>query len=347
MEIKILNSIFHKELMPWAFDAKGIKAVNEKVKRLGNNAPVIDTELIQQLQILLADYPELSNWLTKQTPKTAVPLKNHCYAIDFPEYTDAISKFYSKIISLETLRVYNAFIFTIEKYAEKVDIIYHTSLALKNIKALCIDVAKEIKEKNFASAEDEQKSLPHFVLEILRQHLTVLFFDIQELSKAYIDNPTSIEDFYLIDLELPKHFINEISETVINEAVIEKVDQEWISFGFKDDIPKLKIVINQLCTQIELINDDITESDDLINALISRKLIPGSYTIKLNCETKMFRYIIDKLKPYFTDLSLSNIEKSAIFFSKQDIENLSSSKNKSVVEPKEKATIDKIFKHLQ
>ncbi|MBK7097807.1 MAG: hypothetical protein IPH58_04975 [Sphingobacteriales bacterium] len=36
--------------------------------------------------------------------------ENHCYAIDFPNYSDAVSKFYNAVISLETLRVYNALI---------------------------------------------------------------------------------------------------------------------------------------------------------------------------------------------------------------------------------------------
>jgi hypothetical protein len=63
MEIKILNSILFKELMPWTFDAKGIKAINEKIKKAGSKAPLTDTELIQQLQVLIADYPDLQNGL--------------------------------------------------------------------------------------------------------------------------------------------------------------------------------------------------------------------------------------------------------------------------------------------
>ncbi|MBK9801113.1 MAG: hypothetical protein IPP56_15795 [Bacteroidetes bacterium] len=74
----------------------------------------------------------------------------------------------------------------------------------KNIKALTVNTVKEIKERGFEEAPTEQSTLPHFVLQLLRQHLTILFFDIQELSKASIDSPTGIEDFYLLDLNLPK-----------------------------------------------------------------------------------------------------------------------------------------------
>ena len=103
-------------------------------------------------------------------------MKNHCYAIDFLDYPNAITKYYSKIISLETLRVYNAFNTKMQKYSKKVDIVYHTTIALKNIKALTVNTVKEIKERGFEEAPTEQSSLPHFVLQLLRQHLTILFF---------------------------------------------------------------------------------------------------------------------------------------------------------------------------
>jgi hypothetical protein len=45
--------------------------------------------------------------------------ENHCYAIDFPAYSDAVSKFYNAVISLETLRVYNAFNTKMQKYSKR------------------------------------------------------------------------------------------------------------------------------------------------------------------------------------------------------------------------------------
>jgi hypothetical protein len=356
MEIKILNSILFKELMPWVFNTSNLKPINEKLKKIANKEATTEAELIQQLQILVADYPELTKWLTKQLPKATGTIKNHCFAIDFTEFSNAITKFYDKLISLETLRVYNAFNTKIQQYKNKTDIFYHTNIALKNVRALAINTVKEIKAKGFEAAPTDESELAHFVLQLLRQHLIILFFDIQALRKSYLDNSISIEDFYLLDLELPKALIKELKplESEQQEDKETIITQEQFTFGFKDDVAKLKIVINQLCTQVELLNEDVTEADELINALTAKKLVPNAYTIKLACETKMFRYIIDKLQPYFTGLSLANIQKSAIFYSNQDKENkpitsgnLSSSKNKSAVEPKEKATIDKIFKHLQ
>lgn len=349
MEIKILNSILFKELMPWTFDSTDIKSINDKIKNAGGKEPTSEVELVQQLQILLANYTDLSKWLSKQNTNAANPLKSHCYAIDFPDYSDAVSKFYNAVISLETLRVYNAFNTKIQKYSSKVDIVYHTTIALKNIKALTINTVKEIKERGFEETPNEQSNLTHFVLHLLRQHLTVLFFDIQELCKASIDNPTSIEDFYLLDLSLPKILTQELKP--LTPADIDFKGQEVLNFGFKDDFEKLKSVVNQLCHQVEFLNEDVTSADELLKVFISKSILPNSVKIQIGCETKNFRYIVNKFKPYFHNLTLANIEKSQLFYSKSDnlitANNLSASNNKNAVEPKEKATIDKIFKQMQ
>jgi hypothetical protein len=349
MEIKILNSILFKELMPWTFDTKVTKAINEKIKKVGSKEPTTETELVQHLELLLADYSDLSKWLAIHNIGEASILKNHSYAIDFPSYKDAISKFYFMVISLETLRVYNAFNTKMQKYSKKVDIVYHTTIALKNIKALTVNTVKEIKERGFEEAPNEQSSLPHFVLQLLRQHLTILYFDIQELSKSSIDNPTSIEDFYLLDLNLPMAQIKELKP--LSLADIDFKGQDVLNFGFKDDFEKLKSVVNQLCYQVELLKEDITSVDELLKVLISKSILPNSTKIQIDCETKNFGYIIKKFKPYFRSLTFANIEKSQLFYSKGNnlitANNLSVSNNKNALEPKEKATIDKIFKQMQ
>ena len=349
MEIKILNSILFKELMPWTFDTKGTKAINEKIKKVGSKEPTTEAELVQQLQILLADYSDLSKWLTKQNTKGTSTLKNHCYAIDFPAYSDAVSKFYNAVISLETLRVYNAFNTKMQKYSKKVDIVYHTTIALKNIKALTVNTVKEIKERGFEEAPNEQSSLPHFVLQLLRQHLTILFFDIQELSKASIDSPTSIENFYLLDLNLPKAHINELQKVEIETEKTEKpTTKEKLSFGFKGTEAKLKSVITLLNNQVEFLNESKCSTDDLVAILTSKALTTKMHKVYFGCETVQLRYIIDKLSASFNNLTPSALEKSELFYTKTNrllkAQNLYSNKIES---PKNQSTIDNIINQMK
>ena len=349
MEIKILNSILFKELMPWTFDAKGTKAINEKIKKVGSKEPTTEAELVQQLQILLADYSDLSKWLTKQNTKGTSTLKNHCYAIDFPAYSDAVSKFYNAVISLETLRVYNAFNTKMQKYSKKVDIVYHTTIALKNIKALTVNTVKEIKERGFEEAPTEQSSLPHFVLQLLRQHLTILFFDIQELSTASIDSPTSIEDFYLLDLNLPKAQINELVKVEIETEKTEKpTTKEKLSFGFKGTEAKLKSVITLLNNQVEFLNEEKCTTDHLVTILTSKALTTKMHKVYFGCETVQLRYIIDKLSASFNNLTPTALAKSELFYTKTNkllkAQNLYSNKIES---PKNQSTIDNIINQMK
>jgi hypothetical protein len=349
MEIKILNSILFKELMPWVFNRTNLKPINEKLKKIGSKEATTEAELIQQLQILVADYPDLSKWLTKQLPKATGTIKNHCFAIDFTDFSNATTKFYDKIISLETLRVYNAYNTKIQHYKNKIDIIYNTTIALKNIRALAINTVKEIKAKCFEEAPTEQSELAHFVLQLLRQHLTILFFDIQELRKSYLDDTTSVEDFYLLDLELPKGLIAELTQIEIDEELATSKDNKVkLSFGFKGTEAKLKSVIAQLASQVELINEDKCNAEDLMTILLSKSLNSKMHKIYIKCETVQLRYIIDKLTSYFTNLTPTALEKSELFYTRTNkllkAQNLYSNKIES---PKNQLNIDNIINQMK
>jgi len=349
MEVKILHSILYKSLMPWVMDTNNTKAIAEKIKKIGSKEPTSENELIQQLKGLLADYPELVEWLDKQNKKGTDSLKHHCYAIDFPTYSNTLSKYYNSIINLETLRVYNAFNAIMQKTSNNIDIVYHTTNALKNIKALTIKTVKEIKERGFEESPTDESSLSHFLLQLLRQHLTVLFFDIQDLSIASIDNPTSIEDFYLLDLNLPKALIGELQKVEIEtNKTVKPNTNEKFSFGFNGTEAKLRSTVILLVNQVELLNEENCTVDHLITILTSKALTNQMHKVYFNCETVQLSYIIDKFKIYFKNLTPTAIEKSALFYTKNNnplkAQNLYSNKIDS---PKNQSTIDNILKQMQ
>jgi hypothetical protein len=352
MEIKILNSILFKELMPWVFNTSNLKPINEKLKKIANKEATTEAELIQQLQILVADYPELTKWLTKQLPKATGTIKNHCFAIDFTEFSNAITKFYDKLISLETLRVYNAFNTKIQQYKNKIDIVYHTTIALKNVRALAINTVKEIKAKGFEAAPTDESQLAHFVLQLLRQHLIILFFDIQALRKSYLENEISIEDFYLLDLELPKSFLKELKQLQSNTSEevksIAQSNNKPFNFGFKGDEAKLKNLILVLCVHKNLLDQDITKQSDLFELFTTKNITDKHYKIQFGCNTNLVTYIVDSFKRTLPKLSYSNIERSGYFFTDNGTpikgSLFSNSKSNNQLPKKAKEEIDKIFK---
>lgn len=120
-----------------------------------------------------------------------------------------------------------------------------------------------------------------------------------------------------------------------------------IDFEFKGDVYKLKNVLSELNEHISLLDDSRTSVEELL-ATLTRPIYPNSKKIYLNCETVQFRYIIDKFKPFFNKLSLSQIDASELFYSKNEKVitkgNLSASK---IANPKEDRTINNIINQLQ
>ena len=347
MEIKILDNIIHGVLKPWQVNKANKKRFTELVKAAKAASPGTGAELHTQLSALLADYPVLQTILSAEPPDTK-PIQQLLYKSQLPKYNDAITQFYYYVITAETLRVFNSVLQQAANWTELVDIRYQVGKTLTNVRVLAKQTSIELIEQGFTTAPDEQSNVIHLALYWLKHSLIELYFSIQETFKSSLKQVTTLEDFYLLDLELPASEILALASISNNEYF---ENQESISFGFKDDVEKLKTVVNQLCFKIELLNQEVTSADELIKTFTVNNILPGAVKIQIGCETKHFRYCIDKFTPYFNGMTLANIEKSKLFYSKKDTlitaNNLSASSSKNKLEPKEKATIDKIFKHLQ
>lgn len=349
MEIKILNSIVFKELMPWLFKNSDLKSINEKLKKVNINEPVNDLELFNQINQLISDFPELSKWLNKQAPTTASPLVNHIYKSETIEYTDAISKFYALLIDKETKRLFNLFVSKSAKWNNNIKVIYNTNTALSNIKALAKNVIKEIKDRGFEEMPKTNSTLSHFVLYYLLIKLVQLFFDIQEVNKASLTSPISVEDFYLTELLLPKSKIISLEKTVPDKQIETIVDKTKLKFGFSTNKEALRKIISELCSNIELLDESKTSQEQLLQVLTAKDLKVMLPKIHIKCETVQFSYIVDKLKKSgFKNFNPTTIQESALFYTitgKQFTKQNLYSNNKDT--PKQQVTIDKILNQLK
>jgi hypothetical protein len=351
MEVKILDSILHGSLKPWKIDTSNSRRFIGLVKSAKATTPTTNAELIKQLTELLSDFPAVKKLLFDE-PKNPSTLQPLLFDIELPRYKDAFTNFYFLVITGETLRIYNTFLNQSASWTDLIDIRYQAVKTLTNIRVLAKQTGIELIEQGFSTPPDANCDITHFALYYLKHSLIKLYFSIQEHFKSSLESTISLEDFYLLDLEESNLNIIELKPAAkSSETGVEIPDQDRIWFGFRDDLTKLTTVVNQLCYQIELLNEDVSSPEDLLKAFTSEKLTPGCIKIQLGCETKHFRYCIDKFKPYFNSLTLSNIEKSMIFYSQRDTlitaNNLSASNSKNKLEPKEKGTIDKIFKQMQ
>lgn len=352
MEVKILDSIMHGVLKPWKLDTTNTRRFTELVKAAKASSPSTNAELLSQLTALLIDYPTLQKVLSDETIGNTA-LQQLLYKTDLPKYKDAVTHFYLFVITAETLRVFNTVLQQAANWTELVDIRYQVGKTLTNVRVLAKQVTTELNEQGFTTVPDAASSVVHFALYYLKHSLIQLYFSIQERFKTSLLQTTTIEDFYLLDLEEPVAnivYLELVGEPTTNSQAqnSNNIIQDKLSFGFTGDKERLKAVIVQLCQKIELLNEGQTSSDALFKIFTSRDLEVITDKVYLGCETTQFRYIIDKLTPHFTNLKLKTIEKTDTFFSKNGTkitaQNLSAGK---VDNPKEKGTIDNILKQMQ
>lgn len=344
MELRILDSILHGVLKPWKLNTSNNKRFTELVKAAKRVKPATSRELHAQLYALLADFPTLQEVLEAEIPldKKLQPL---CFNINLPMYKNAVTNFYCLVITLETLRIYNRVFEYPKIYTNKIDFSFQIGKVMNYAKVLAEQASIEMDIMGF-SGTPAQVEASDYTVYFLKHSLIQLYFSIQEQFKDYLEETTTIEDFFILDLKEDLTAIVPLEKMELSEQK-EKSNTKKISFGFNEDVGKLRIVINQLCVKIELLNGD-TSTDDMINILTTKNLLPGSVKIQIGCETVQFRYIIDKLKPYFSSLTPQNIEFAACFYSKKGTlikaQNLYTNK---ITHPKEKDKIDNIIKQLQ
>jgi hypothetical protein len=350
MEIKILDSILHGELKPWKIDSSNTRRFTELIKSAKEGSPDTNGDLLTQLTILLSDYPALQKVLREEAINNNKPLQQLPFKIDLPKYKDTITQFYYFVITKETLRVFNTFLSQAVSWTEPVDIRYQASKMLTNIKVLAKQTTDELKERNFTILPDEQSDFVHFALYYLKHSLIVLYFSLQEKFSGNLQQITTPEDFYLLDLQEPLSNSLKLEHVEPDNEPDDKKKKgnHRLSFEFKGDKSSLKTVLSQLSLKLDLVNETTNTADELFQLLTSKDIKPGSIKINIACETVEFRYIVDLIKIHFDNLTFAAIGKSQCFYSKNgtlyNAQNLYSSK---ISTPKTKEEIDSIIKQLK
>lgn len=351
MEIKILDSILHGELKPWKLNTSSTKRFTELVRTAKAVSPTTNGELQKQLTALLADYPTLKKWLVAEATSNNTALQQLIYSSNLPPCSSPLTHFYAAVITAETLRVYNSFMQQSVNWNDSIDIPFQVGRLLNSLKVLTQQTATELQERSFTAIPGEQCSFIHFTLYFLKHSLIQLYFSVQGSFKDKLAQVTTLEDFYSLDLVEPfsNHVELKYAADVTGQTSKEKKGKkEKLTFGFNGKKEKLTSLINSLCAQVELLKENVSPADMLIQLLLSNDIKPGTVQIHLDCDNKNFRYVIQKFAPYFNSLSFVNIEHSKSFYSKGGtlLKANNFSKARSF-DPKAKATIDNIFKQMQ
>lgn len=200
MEVKILDSIIHGALKPWMIDATNTRRFNELVKASKATTPKTNAELLSKLSALLIDYPILQSILANE-PQYSSQIQPLLFHSNLPNYKDGITQFYHIVITSESLRIYNTILEKSVACTELIDIRYQVGKILTNVRVLAKQVSKELIEQGYTTTPDSNSNVVHFTLYFLKHNLIQLYFSIQKHFESKLKQTTTLEDFYLIDLE--------------------------------------------------------------------------------------------------------------------------------------------------
>jgi|SRR5690554_718503 len=254
----------------------------------------------------------------------------------------------------ELVRVYKGYVNDMFKYNLLPMFAYkNIQEELYNIFLACIDRLSEYLD----GCEQSNKIL--FIQSRLRD---LRIIDLKNNSLSLNDSSKSSRSYtsmFKKYLEIEAEFIKETKDVSffentkpINSVVSKnrlKADKASFSFGYKTkDTTNLKKFILELNRQLYFLKDGDESVENLLKVLTSKDLSGRLPKVYFNCDTTQLYYIFNKLKPYFNNLTFTNVEKSRLFFTKNGTllkaQNLSSSK---VDLPKNYKEIDQAFTLLQ
>jgi hypothetical protein len=364
MELNLFSSILSGSMKPTNQSNQDLKFFSNYLSRdlispddIDNYHSVLKTIYKGNHEIF--DKEELDLYLNQPEGSVKYSISKPLVELDYPDSTNPKERFYFAIIKNECTRIFNKILQALLKDINESDRRFIINYYINSIKELMRLIGNnrpfwnDIDMTSLAIYSFLELTLIRLLLEIelsFNSYLVSIPSDsyviFDELLKSEL--PANSE-FYKINPEL-----KQVSALVIQSALkipskdISKVDA--LSFGFNGDLEVLRSVIISLERQIDFIKESTT-LEDLIEVFTSKNLTADSPRIYLGCETQIFRYIIDQIKPLFKNLKLTAIDKSGLFYSLQNPEkpitrdNLSSSIPKTDV--KGKATIDSILRQLK
>ncbi|RXP54560.1 hypothetical protein EC396_09265 [Lutibacter sp. HS1-25] len=193
-----------------------------------------------------------------------------------------------------------------------------------------------------------------FVIQYLKVNMIWLYTELQDrFAKFGNEEILSTEEIY-------KHYFNEDIteleiipakklETTIQLKKERKTLSQKNAFKYKNhNTESLFLALKTIQFRLDLIDENHATIKQFYELLISNDFTKINYEIHIQCETTQFSYLVTKLKPFFTNLNPTTLERSKLFYTKTGTPLKASNLHKNKVHnPKEKEEIDKIIKQLQ
>lgn len=362
MNSPILNSILNGDLKPWLISFDDERDLKEIIRQVLNKPNENSKQIQSNLTALLKPFPALLKGLNYPTIE---PLVSLAFGSNLPIPVTLFNHYYKAIIDAEIIRYFNITIHNPRIVNNELDVPYQIGhQALKGIADLCNQANNEINERQFSDS-DFISDITQFALEYLKDNLFALYFSIQDLYKEHLTTVyDNLDDFILYcftneckPIQLMQlQLIKPKTKTIPKQPAIKETPK--LSFGYKGkDANKLENLFDDLCVDINFLDEEKTSIETLVELLTSKDITIGSPSIYLGCRTTEFVIVMDEISKHFQRLTQTTIERSKCFWSKPAnnkpfilISSSTISKSRTKNKAKEeviseiKATIDKYLK---
>lgn len=268
MELTIFNNILFNELRPWQKENCQGNSFSTMVQYLGKADPTNSKDLFSRIKTLVKDYPPLLIFNENYLGLTENQLFRPLYEFQIPAHFNAATEYYAELLKLESARILNNVIAAVNETDNAIDKHFRANTAWKNLRYVAVMASAELTERGLTSIpeykftstptpDESAKRNTHFVLYLLKQYSTRLFFEIQILFKDHLQTIESPDHFYLHTLKQPVPVADPLTFTphyYKNQA------QQIISFQSYNE---------EATTQLlkEVINNLPISSNDTINII--------------------------------------------------------------------------------
>lgn len=362
VELSLFNSILHGPLRPWKLDTSNTKYYSRMVSNssftsLKGGITQFEKELVEianEHKFKISKVENFQIYFDNAQQDSLAEIDSPLIIMVETQPTNVIARFYYYLIKNEVTRLTNTMFQVLTKEMDE----SHKKAIPYYFHAKIVDLLKEIpNNQNFIDPTD---TISAFVIETLKFQTIRLLLETEHLYEHLLEQ--AISDKYQIfgdylNQDIPDDNFYKESERLSHFQDLikfgEKEDNfkfpksDRVTFGFTGDKKKLDSVLKQLQLQINLLNEDKTKVENLLEILTSPNLILGTPLVYLNCETTQFSYLVSKLEQHFISFNPTEIGKTKLFYSKK--ENVIKRQNlyKNLIdEPKKMEEIDNIIKHL-
>ena len=228
---------------------------------------------------------------------------------------DLLSHYYNGLITMEAIRYYNSVLANPLIKDKKLDTPFQIGTkVLKPLSVLIKQTNDYLNDKDFIVTNPNNPTIVAFVFETLLETLIPLYFSIQQHFKPYLTEVyEKYEDFEMYVLE-NAGFKIQLTEVNKVSVSIAKSNNMGFSFGFKGDDTKLKNLVLTLCNHKNLLDEEVTKPEVLIDLLTASDIYKKQYHIKFGCNSNLATYIVDCFKKKLPKFTYSNIGNSNYFF---------------------------------